>query len=548
MDKWYEWQEIGHILVENLIVSNQTTPDALVLSESDMAEGKYIIVIDAIHAGMTRNFVDYTKKALKEALPTWVKPVPKPLLKDHAEKADNVMGRVLKAQFIGGKTARVRLTVQVYDAEAIEKIKDMRYLGVSIGSSVNIAECSVCGKNVVESYCGHWKGNKYNKDGEVSEKGEQCRWIVRDLTHREVSVVAVPADEQARIISVQTESNSEELDGSLKFINTGAGGELMKIQEQDVDAIEAEVTADINMTNNAPTSEEEKQEEKEQSLPITENDNEEIITEEEAQSNELPDSAYALIKEGENIIRALPYMTSEGEIDKDALTSALEDIKTLEGFSQSDKRRAFAKLKLEAMKAGIEISNESMQIEAPNAKVTELRKKVKELESENELLKMEVQELALAVDQYEEIVTYSTNESTDLLDEIAMLNEQIHCEKLERLADIKLLNNIEKNKSREEIIESYKDKTIEAISLLIDEFSTLDTLEAPPKIHNETLPMGQTGEQEDKTDIVHHDKDTTCATLETLSASMIRRAIQGDKEAQEYLEQWEKQLNIGGNK
>jgi len=170
--------------------------------------GAMYIAIDAIHSGVTKNYINYTAEALTLAVPTWVTPYNKPVLKDHAELSDNIIGRVTEANVVASDNDRVtvKLVAAIVDKEAKERIEDGRYKSVSIGSYVHEARCNICGANpVVDGFC-HWPGVAY--DTEDSDEEKICVWDVTRVEHSEVSIVASPADSEAMITRI-IEMNNE---------------------------------------------------------------------------------------------------------------------------------------------------------------------------------------------------------------------------------------------------------------------------------------------------------------------------------------------------
>lgn len=63
---------------------------------------------------------------------------------------------------------------------------------VSVGCSATVKRCSVCGANVLENPCEHFKGHEYD--------GKSCHYVLENITDAyELSFVAVPAQAEAGV-------------------------------------------------------------------------------------------------------------------------------------------------------------------------------------------------------------------------------------------------------------------------------------------------------------------------------------------------------------
>lgn len=163
-----------------------------------------MVTVEAIHAGMTKNRTFYPADKLESSVHTWTSPYNKPVIKNH-NTWEEPNGRVMDAYFKDsvlvpeGKT--IELKLKITDPDTIEKVLDGRYQTLSIGGSTSEARCSICAKNVVESgWCGHSRGKKY--------EGKEAYWIIGEMEFVEISWVNVPADVNARVVSIQKEANS----------------------------------------------------------------------------------------------------------------------------------------------------------------------------------------------------------------------------------------------------------------------------------------------------------------------------------------------------
>lgn len=191
------------------VTSKVSKQSSYALTESTKKGKKQLVLmprIEAIHAGMTKNKVMYTAQGLSGSIDdhsgvhSWSYPYPKPVLKNHDTDVEP-LGRITNAQFVAdsvsGKSGIIVIPT-ITDQDAIEKIMDGRYLTVSIGAETDSAVCSICGTDVVsQGSCGHYRGEKYEVDGELRE----CYWIAGNIWFHELSFVNIPADQNAQVIA-----------------------------------------------------------------------------------------------------------------------------------------------------------------------------------------------------------------------------------------------------------------------------------------------------------------------------------------------------------
>lgn len=187
---------------ETVLLENRSKP---MFRESFDSQGKRVLIpkIEAIHACTTKNHVTYTAEKLSgnadlhSGVYSWTNPYPKPVLTNH-DTESQPLGRVVEARFttdsVSGKSA-ITLYPTITDQEAIDKILDNRYLTVSIACEASEAYCSICGTNIAEEDCEHWRGLQYEVDGKM----QTCEWVLGDMYFYEVSFVNVPADDQAMV-------------------------------------------------------------------------------------------------------------------------------------------------------------------------------------------------------------------------------------------------------------------------------------------------------------------------------------------------------------
>ncbi|MEW6770024.1 MAG: hypothetical protein AB1330_01340 [Bacillota bacterium] len=190
MAKPFEFQEI--LLFENKLPA--------VSSVVEGAGFRVLTRIEAIHAGVTKNFNEYTEEELRRAVRTWLKPYPKPVLTNHQIFCGEPIGRVQNARLIKSpKTGApaIELVAAISEREAAEKVLDGRYITVSVGGICEHAYCSICGVDLTVEDCEHRPGRKYNK--------KLCTYRLAGITFMEVSFVNVPADENAQVTGVLEE-------------------------------------------------------------------------------------------------------------------------------------------------------------------------------------------------------------------------------------------------------------------------------------------------------------------------------------------------------
>lgn len=187
-------------------------------TESTTTKGTPFIttIVEGIHVGTTRNSTTYPADELESGADTWLTPYPKPVLKNHDSWDGEPLGRVKKAEFVDSQLAPgkqcLKLTLNITDPDAIEKVKDGRYKTLSIGATANKVICSTCGKDLVkEGYCGHMKGRTY--------EGQLCTWIIRGIEFEEISFVNVPADVFSQVINPNSSSTKEGRDNEVTVVN-----------------------------------------------------------------------------------------------------------------------------------------------------------------------------------------------------------------------------------------------------------------------------------------------------------------------------------------
>lgn len=171
-----------------------------VIAESTSTEGLEIL-IEAIHAGITRNFTRYTATELNKATTSWFTPYQRPVLVHHNRCSGEPIGRVSSASFgasvYPGVAECITLAATIIDTDAIARVKDSRYMTVSVGGTAEHVVCSICGVDRAKDWCDHWAGREYD--------GKLCVYDVQNIIFDEISFVNVPADQHAGVVFMSDE-------------------------------------------------------------------------------------------------------------------------------------------------------------------------------------------------------------------------------------------------------------------------------------------------------------------------------------------------------
>lgn len=171
----------------------------------------------------------FTLKALQDLKKLFLG---KPVIKDHARRADNQVARIYATELVQpDKTTKsgelyTQLVARCYmvkttsNADLIAEIKAGIKKEGSVGCAVNSVLCGICGTDNSKSYCPHWPGRKYAKDG-----GEQtCTYTLdggRDAY--EFSLVAVPAQKAAGVSKSYTGETIYEPQEGAEALNESKG-------------------------------------------------------------------------------------------------------------------------------------------------------------------------------------------------------------------------------------------------------------------------------------------------------------------------------------
>lgn len=152
-----------------------------------------------------RTFERFTLKALQDLQKLFLG---KTVIKDHMHSADNQVARIYATELVQGtKTLKsgelyTQLVAHCYmvktagNADLIAEIKGGIKKEGSVGCSISGAICSICGTDNTKSYCRHYRGRSYDKEGGA----EVCTFTLTGAKDAyEFSLVAVPAQRQAGV-------------------------------------------------------------------------------------------------------------------------------------------------------------------------------------------------------------------------------------------------------------------------------------------------------------------------------------------------------------
>lgn len=152
-----------------------------------------------------RDHERFSLKALKDLKKLFTG---KTVIKDHTWAADNQVARIYSVELVqhqktvAGGEQYTQLVAHCYmvrtagNADLIAEIKGGIKKEGSIGCAVKSSICSICGVDNTKTYCPHWPGRTYEKDGHL----QLCTYTLdgaRDAY--EFSLVAVPAQKAAGV-------------------------------------------------------------------------------------------------------------------------------------------------------------------------------------------------------------------------------------------------------------------------------------------------------------------------------------------------------------
>lgn len=152
---------------------------------------------------LDRQYEQFSMKALQEMQKLFVG---KTVIKDHIASADNQVARIYSTELVNtGKTLKtgepyVQLKAHIYmvrtdsNKDLITEIKAGIKKEGSVGFRVASSICSICGTDNAKTYCRHWPGRSYEKEGGAVV----CTFRLDGVKDGyEFSLVAVPAQRKA---------------------------------------------------------------------------------------------------------------------------------------------------------------------------------------------------------------------------------------------------------------------------------------------------------------------------------------------------------------
>lgn len=153
-----------------------------------------------------RDFERFTVKALQDMKKLFIG---KTVIKDHTWSADSQVARIYATELIMSEKAvtksgepSAQLVAHCYmvktasNADLIAEIKGGIKKEGSVGFRASSSICSICGTDNAKSYCRHWPGKSYEKDGGP----QQCIFTLASVSDAyEFSLVAVPAQKAAGV-------------------------------------------------------------------------------------------------------------------------------------------------------------------------------------------------------------------------------------------------------------------------------------------------------------------------------------------------------------
>lgn len=130
----------------------------------------------------------------------------KTVIKDHRRSADNQVARIYATELVQSEKATqsgelyTQLVAHCYmvktagNADLIAEIRGGIKKEGSVGCAVSGSICSICGTDNTKTYCPHWPGRSYGKEGGA----QVCTFTLTGATDAyEFSLVAVPAQKKA---------------------------------------------------------------------------------------------------------------------------------------------------------------------------------------------------------------------------------------------------------------------------------------------------------------------------------------------------------------
>jgi hypothetical protein len=159
---------------------------------------------------LDRQYEQFSLKALHDLQKLFVG---KTVIKDHYASADNQVARIYATElvetgkFLASGEPYTQLKAHIYmvrtesNKDLIAEIKAGIKKEGSVGCRVSSSICSICGTDNAKSYCRHWPGKTYDKEGGKTV----CTFRLDGAKDAyEFSLVAVPAQRKAGVSKCYT--------------------------------------------------------------------------------------------------------------------------------------------------------------------------------------------------------------------------------------------------------------------------------------------------------------------------------------------------------
>lgn len=183
------------------------------------ADDVYVFKAALCDTELDRQYEYFTPKALGDMQKLFLG---KTVIKDHNHTTDNQVARIYATEIVEtGKTVKstgepyLQLVAKCYmlrtenNADLIAEIKGGIKREGSVGFAASSAICSVCGTDNAKSYCRHWPGRSYDKEGGKV----QCTFKLDSVSDcYEFSFVSVPAQRAAGVTKSYTGETVTEQD------------------------------------------------------------------------------------------------------------------------------------------------------------------------------------------------------------------------------------------------------------------------------------------------------------------------------------------------
>lgn len=154
---------------------------------------------------LDRSYERFNLKALQDLKKLFLG---KTVIKDHSRRADNQVARIYATELVQSEkvtksgelytqlVARCYMVKTAGNADLITEIKGGIKKEGSVGCAITSSICSICGTDNAKTYCAHWPGRSYSKEGGV----QICTFTLSGARDAyEFSLVAVPAQRTAGV-------------------------------------------------------------------------------------------------------------------------------------------------------------------------------------------------------------------------------------------------------------------------------------------------------------------------------------------------------------